>query len=110
MALTFFLTVIEWVFFRAENISHALQYIGDMMSLDLFSIPEYSLRKDMYPIGLLLVFFILVEWFGRKGQFAIEFLQHKKTRPLKWAFYTLIIFLIGMYMETDETPFIYFQF
>jgi len=110
MALTFFLTVIAWVFFRAKDIDHAFQYLTDMMSVDLFNVPEYAVRKDMYPIAVLLVFFIVVEWIGRRGQFAIEFLQHKKSRPLKWAFYTLIIFLIGMYMETDETPFIYFQF
>ncbi|MAX70388.1 MAG: membrane-bound O-acyltransferase family protein [Flavobacteriaceae bacterium] len=107
---TFSLVTIAWVFFRAESISHALIFIRDMFSLDLLSLPVYSIRKLIYPIVVLLAFFVVVEWFGRKDKYAIENLLKNKFTPIRWAFYTLIIFLIGMYMQTEETPFIYFQF
>lgn len=107
---TFSLVTIAWVFFRAESVSHALIFIRDMFSLDLLSLPVYSIRKLIYPIVVLLAFFVVVEWFGRKDKYAIENLLKNKITPIRWAFYTLIIFLIGMYMQTEETPFIYFQF
>lgn len=107
---TFSLVTIAWVFFRAESVSHALIFIRDMFSLDLLSLPVYSIRKLIYPIVVLLAFFVVVEWFGRKDKYAIENLLKNKFTPIRWAFYTLIIFLIGMYMQTEETPFIYFQF
>jgi alginate O-acetyltransferase complex protein AlgI len=110
LVLTFSLTLIAWVFFRAESVSHALQYLRDMFSLDLFSLPTYTIRKLIYPILVLLCFFITVEWIGRKDNFAIERILNKFPQQLRWFFYAFLIFLIGMYMQTNETPFIYFQF
>jgi hypothetical protein len=59
---------------------------------------------------ILVVIFILIEWSGREGQYAIEHIGEKWYRPLRWIFYATIIFLIGMFMPTSESPFIYFQF
>lgn len=106
MLLTFGLTVFAWIFFRAENIMHAFNYISLLFSYSLFSIPEiYSIT-----IILLLLFFISLEWFGREGNYAISDICFRWYKPVRWAFYSLLIFLIGMFMQTEETPFIYFQF
>lgn len=110
LVITFGLTVIAWVFFRAESLSHAIQFLVDMFSLDLFTLPVYTVRKLIYPILILLGFFIAIEWLGRRNNFAIESILNKLPLFLRWSFYGFLIFLIGMYMQTDETPFIYFQF
>jgi D-alanyl-lipoteichoic acid acyltransferase DltB (MBOAT superfamily) len=41
MILTFGLTVIAWIFFRAENMGHALQYLRGIISPSILSFPEF---------------------------------------------------------------------
>ncbi|GGZ81044.1 MBOAT family O-acyltransferase [Algibacter mikhailovii] len=108
--ITYGLVVFAWVFFRAENIQHAISYCIAIFDYNLFSLPPYSIRKLIYPTLFLLVLFNAIEWFGRKKDFAIAQLETVMGRPLRWVFYAMLIFLIGMYMQTEETPFIYFQF
>ncbi|MCL4158939.1 UNVERIFIED_CONTAM: hypothetical protein GTU68_043845, partial [Idotea baltica] len=40
MLVTFLLTVIAWIFFRAETLSKALDYITNLFDFSLFSLPE----------------------------------------------------------------------
>jgi hypothetical protein len=54
--------------------------------------------------------FILIEWLGRENNFAIEKLSSKWPSIIRWAFYSFIIFIIGTYMESKGSQFIYFQF
>jgi len=104
--LTFGLTVFAWIFFRAENIDHAFSYISEIFSASLFTIPEVRPRN----LILLILVFVFIEWLGREGQYAIAHIGYKWNRPLRWTFYSLIIFAIGMFMPSVESPFIYFQF
>ena len=105
---TFSLTVFAWVFFRAENLSHAVQYI-----LDIFKNPGSFLLVSVYMkhkvILLLLLIFILVEWFGREGQYAIAHIGIKWKRPFRYALYYVIIIAI-IFFGGKEQQFIYFQF
>lgn len=105
IASTFSLTVIAWVFFRAENISHALLYLKGMLNSSLFSVPDILPMK----IAALLVLFIAIEWTGRNNQYAIEGLA-LKTKPLfRWSMYIGIAFIIFLF-QGEEQAFIYFQF
>lgn len=106
MLLTFIITVFAWIFFRAENITHAFQYIHDIFTPGLFMPPEINSVKVLMLIGLLLI----TEWFGRKNQYALEKTGLQWPRILRWAMYASIIFLIITLMKTEDTPFIYFQF
>ena len=110
MLLTFGLTVFAWIFFRAENIGHAISYISEILSPSLFSIPKFVGMSRALTTIILVAIFVLVEWQGREGQYAIEKLGTNWYRPLRWALYSLIIFSIGMFMPSVESPFIYFQF
>ncbi len=110
MTLTFVLTVLAWIFFRAENIGHALSYLSTIFSKSLLSMPYFNkMGKGLMTIILILIFMI-IEWLGRDKQFAIEEIGMRWNRITRWFFYAIIIFLIGFYMQTTETPFIYFQF
>ena len=110
ITLTFTLTVFTWIFFRADNISHAFNYIGGILNESLFDIPEFEGRIKALTTIILIAFFVVIEWFGRKENFAIANLVAVNHKAIRWSFYCLIMFLIAMYMQTDETPFIYFQF
>jgi len=110
MGLTFFLVVISWVFFRADNIGQAFDFLQKIFlhqSLQVFSI-NYLI--DIAPTALLIVFFICVEWIGRRNEYAIAGIGKTRNRMIRWTFYSFLIFLIGMYAFVGNQQFIYFQF
>jgi alginate O-acetyltransferase complex protein AlgI len=108
MLLTFGLTTIAWIFFRAESLSHAFNYLHVMFSKTLFRAPEMMPWEQLIMIGLL----VAVEWIQRKKQHALEFYPSaKKLKVLRWSAYTallLMIYFLGDY--STEYEFIYFQF
>jgi alginate O-acetyltransferase complex protein AlgI len=61
-------------------------------------------------MGNPIILFFTIEWIGKKSKFAIEKILSNQKTILRWSFYSFLIFLIGMYADTNETPFIYFQF
>jgi hypothetical protein len=106
MVTTFCLTVFAWVFFRAENIGHALDYISKIFSSSLLTMPEIQGKQT---IIILVVCFMLIEWVGREQQYAIARLGCNLPQPIRWAiyyFFILAIFGLGH----GENQFIYFQF
>ena len=110
MLLTFCLTVFAWIFFRANNIGHAISYISEILSPSIFTIPKFKGMHNAFITLIIVAIFMLFEWYGREGQYAIAHIGQRWYRPIRWALYSLIIFAIGMFMPSIETPFIYFQF
>ncbi|WP_264549359.1 MBOAT family O-acyltransferase [Flavobacterium sp. N2820] len=109
MLLTFGLTVLAWIFFRAENIEHALSYISQIFSSSLFTFPEFEGMIKALTTIILILFFILIEWQGREKQYAIEHFGSKWKQPLRYLFYYSIIIIIFLF-GGKEQQFIYFQF
>lgn len=107
---TFILTVFAWIFFRAADLTHALQYISSIFTESLFSEPHFQGYKTARILYYLIPFLVIIEWVGRKNLFAIEKIGLQWKRPYRLIFYAFIVFLIGVLMKTNETPFIYFQF
>jgi len=105
VAITFSMTVFAWIFFRSENIGQALGYVSGIFSKSVFTIP--TIRPSN--LIVLLILFMIIEWFGREEQFAIAKLGSKWKRPMRHAVYYLIVFVIIMFSKKDQ-PFIYFQF
>jgi len=103
IGLTFFMTCIAWIFFRATNITHAFDYISLMFSSSLFTFP--SANRGMLPI---IVLFLMVEWGFRKNE--TYSLEKIKIKPIRWGLYMLVIFLIFSYGPSKSSDFIYFQF
>jgi D-alanyl-lipoteichoic acid acyltransferase DltB (MBOAT superfamily) len=110
MGITFILTVLAWVSFRAEDIAHAWQIYAGIFDSTLFTVPREVLSSKLLMCVALILFFVFVEWLGRRREFAIEYLLEAHPRWLRWSWYIFLIFLMGMFMQTEETPFIYFQF
>ena len=107
---TFSLTVLAWIVFRAENMEHAVTYIGGIFTRSLFTAPSVKRMDEAVVIMCFVLAFLVVEWIGREQQFAIARVGAAWPRPARWAFYSFLIFVLGMFMQTTETPFIYFQF
>jgi D-alanyl-lipoteichoic acid acyltransferase DltB (MBOAT superfamily) len=105
MLLTFGLTTFAWIFFRAENLTHAFQYIKGIFNSSLFTIPVVR-PTDLL---ILIILFIALEWFGRRCQYAIEILSLEWKRPIRLSFYCSLILII-LWFNKNEQTFIYFQF
>ena len=109
MLTTFSATVFAWIFFRANNVGHAISYISQIFSMSLFSIPKFPEINASLKTIILTCIFILIEWKGREGQYAIAHLGIKVKRPLRYAMYYAIILTI-FWFGGKEQQFIYFQF
>ena len=56
------------------------------------------------------VFVLISVAIGREHQYAISHFLLKSKRLYRWFFYAVLMFLIGFFAQTNESPFIYFQF
>jgi alginate O-acetyltransferase complex protein AlgI len=109
MLLTFGLTVVAWIFFRAENIGHAVSYLSGILSTSLFSAPKFSGSQGALTTIILVCVFIFIEWIGREQQYAIANLGLKWKSPIRYTMYYTIIVVIILF-GGKEQQFIYFQF
>lgn len=105
MAITFSLTVFAWIFFRAESLGHAIEYISGILSPSLFTMPDLS---GMRLIMLIIILFIAFEWIGREKNYALAYVKNWK-KPVRIGTYYIIVFLIFM-LTGEQQEFIYFQF
>lgn len=105
MMTTFALAVFAWIFFRAENLTHAFSYVSGIFSKSLFSVPTIIPRF----LTLLLIIFVIIEWLGREQQYAIAKLGMRWKSPFRYAMYYAIIIAIFWFAGEDQ-QFIYFQF
>lgn len=105
MLLTFLLSVLAWIFFRAESVTVAIEYIGRIFSPDFGGL-TFEIKPKFYVILLL---FIILEWVGRRDNFAIENLAAKWPKPLRYTFYYVLIIAV-IWFGGNEQQFIYFQF
>ena len=106
---TFGLTVLAWIFFRAENIGHALGYLKEIFSKTLFSYPYFQGIKTILPVVILTVFFVAIEWLGRNREYTLEKMGLNWHRIFRWVFYYLLIMTIFLFAKKEQ-EFIYFQF
>ena len=109
MLATFMLTVLAWIFFRAESIEHAFNYLSTVISYSIFQYPSFNAMPKALITLLLIVFFIVIEWTGRYGKYAIEKSFLESSLIIRYAFYSLLIFMI-FYFKGANSGFIYFQF
>lgn len=102
--ITFALTCFAWIFFRAKNMTEAFGYIKKMITNLEFKIQYFSNERYNIELLLLLIIFLVVEWFNRSK---VEPLSGKWSW-LKIALAILALLTLGVYSDYKE--FIYFQF
>lgn len=109
LIFTFLLIVFSWIFFRADNISHATQYISEIFSGSIFTIPRFIEMKKSLVICLLIIVFMFIEWMGREEEYAIAKLGLQSKPFYRYLFYNIIIVSL-FWFGGNEQQFIYFQF
>lgn len=102
---TFILTTFAWIFFRAESLTDAFEYIIGIFNGSLFSIPEIR-PTDLF---ILLIIFIGIEWTGRRNLYALENFGFTWKKPIRLVFYYCLIISLFVFSR-QEMEFIYFQF
>jgi len=105
IGVTFLLTNLAWIFFRAETISDALNYIGNIFSNSIFSFPQILPKK----ILLFILILTILEWIQRDKQHALELNYKKIPQLFRWGIYIGIFTIILIY-GAKQQEFIYFQF
>lgn len=109
MIVTFLLTILAWIFFRAESLTMAIDYISKMLSPTLFERPLALILVPKFIIFPMTLFFI-IEWIGREGKHPLEYLGLTLPRAMRWALYCMIALNIVLFARGDKIDFIYFQF
>ena len=114
--LTFSVVCFGWIFFRANSIQDAISIITSISDISSYSIKQLSLnlvpvvKNSVYPIDLLLSYFLV------SLLFIIEFLFNRRFNfnSLNYGFkllaYTVAVIMIYLMGVFDNNEFIYFQF
>lgn len=105
MLLTFCLTALAWVFFRAKTVSVAFDYLKNMFRFNFDGGIQY-LEFERYTVEFLLMLglFIVLEWQARERE---HFIAGKRA-TLKAILILIVILILGVY--SNPSDFIYFQF
>lgn len=109
MGVTFCLTVFAWIFFRAENVTHAFAYVSGIFSISFFTIPTYHNFNESLVILFIVAIFFFIEWIGREEPYAIAKSGTVKSDFVRYAIYYVIIIALFVFQGTSN-QFIYFQF
>lgn len=104
MLLTFCLTSFAWILFRSANISESFLYIRRLFTNLNFKLEYLNIERYSIEMLLLIVIFVLMEWFSRGKESPIS----GKFSYLKMIVIILLILTLGVYSEHQN--FIYFQF
>ena len=107
MGTTFLLTVVAWVFFRAESIPLALRFLKGIISQGLLQIPSFNGGTPAVVIVLFVFGLLTVEWMNR-GK-AHSFNRLPKNRSMRYSIYYILVVTIIL-NSGSEQEFIYFQF
>jgi len=111
IALTFSLTVFAWIFFRATSVNNAINYISQIFSASLFTVPEFpGMMSAKITLVLVLIFFI-IEFLQRSKQHALQFTSGSSLKFYSIiALNSVVLWAIVLWGASGNKTFIYFQF
>ncbi len=104
---TFTITTLAWVFFRADSLSLAIDYLHYLFS------GNTGIPIVVKPSLLLMISILFVgDWQGRGNDFALSFPPQgvlSRLAPLRIGLYLILAYLVLIYLGGQQN-FIYFQF
>jgi hypothetical protein len=103
MAVTFALTLVAWVFFRAASLGEAARYLSGMFT----RWTAFDAGPLLLPLGLAGAL-LAVEWVQRERAHGLD-VAHL-PRPMRWAVCYAVLAVLAAGGSTGAVPFIYFQF
>jgi len=102
--LTFSLTCLAWVFFRAASVTDALVIVRKIVSDVATTPPAFAYKHAA--IWILVLFG--VEWIQRHHANPLHL--ERFPRPVRWSLYYAMATVIFLFAPLHYAPFIYFQF
>jgi len=102
---TFSLTLVAWIFFRAENVNHAFGYLKQIFT-NFFQ--SYNLNLPNTSTVFFILVLILIEWLQRNKLHALQ-ISDDSSKILRRVSYFLIVIAIYLFGGQQQS-FIYFQF
>ncbi|WOC52449.1 O-acyltransferase [Bergeyella porcorum] len=110
MLLTFFLITLSWIFFRAQSVTEAFEYIKKMFTTLHIGIGyPYKLLNGNLTLLFLLFLLLSLEWITRDKFHPFQFDEKKIKQPIRWSIYIVFSLLI-LWLAGEQEEFIYFQF
>lgn len=111
---TYILITYSWIYFRSDSLTSAFDYTKRIFTFSSLKESIVFFHNKMfwewgYYVLILVLFFMVMEWFGRKNEYAIEKLFNSNI-VFRWSFYFLIIYMIIIFKSINLQEFIYFQF
>ena len=107
---TFSLVTFIFIFFKADSITHAINYVFAMFSNTIFATPQFLGRGKSIDTIVLIMITLVVEWIGKEGPYGLKNSIAKCPRFCRIVIYYSLLFLIIGYSSKDINEFIYFQF
>jgi hypothetical protein len=112
MAVTFLLTLVGWIIFRAESIGQAAGYLQGLCSRSLFSIPALSdigiYNRPIASIFFFIFILIATEWRHREREHGLSL--HIKNQAIRYIIYIALLCALLFFPATEPATFVYFQF
>ena len=99
MIVTFFVVTVAWVFFRADSLTHALQFLSRWVDMS-----GANPTPQMLVTSLVLAAAVVGDWLLQRGQF------YPKPKSLRWGLYLAIATCVVLGWNDEANEFIYFQF
>lgn len=96
------------VIFLSESPTKAAQYTYHML-WEGWTRPVELTLLTFYTIAIC-VFFVTIEWVGRHKEVPIFQLFPSRHFIFRWTAYAFLLFIIGITMQSSQTPFVYQQF
>lgn len=113
IALTFFITIIGWVLFRAENMNQAFYFIEAMFNFNGLELKSYGSQFWVMMTFAILFAFITLSKTGLKWEQKVFFAEKYQLKGYLFStlvFFILICLSISSITSSGFNPFIYFRF
>jgi len=105
MAWTFAAVTVAWVFFRADSVEHAANYLAGFTRLPSAELPIAQVSKTTLAwMGMA----FSVDWLQKSGV-APKWWRLGRLRPVRWMVYGWVVWLCLKNLH-NQADFIYFQF
>jgi alginate O-acetyltransferase complex protein AlgI len=107
--LTFLLTILAWIFFRAETLSQVVEIFQSIFSASVIEKPMLFKPRTLFLTLSIICLLLIIEWLGRTSKHALEYFLLDRSIILRHLFYLSSSLLI-LWIGGKEQEFIYFQF
>jgi len=105
----FILISLTSILFKAENVDQAFNYISQVLSASLFSLPTIPEEQKTVITLVFIGICALMEWMARGYEHPLAYFEVKWKRPLRSVLYLTMVLAI-IWFGGKQQQFIYFQF